>query len=67
MLALRPKYSHAHIKKSVPTAPPALKTPLAVAMVGVVIESYPASPSAGRSKYVYQPGCPMVLLMMDEQ
>jgi hypothetical protein len=50
MFAFRPKKSHDHIIKSVPTAPPALKTPLAVEIAGVVIVAYPGSPSAGRLK-----------------
>jgi hypothetical protein len=52
---------------SEPTAPPALKTPLAVEMTGVVMEAYPGSPFAGRLKYAYQPGCPIVLPMIDAQ
>jgi hypothetical protein len=47
------------------TAPPAEKSPLAVAMAGVVMVSYPGSPEGGRLKKAYQPGCPMVLPMME--
>jgi hypothetical protein len=36
--------------KRVPTAPPALKTPFAVEIAGVVMVAYPGSPSAGRLK-----------------
>lgn len=39
MFARRPKNSQDHMMKSVPTAPPALKTPLAVEMTGVVMEA----------------------------
>jgi hypothetical protein len=50
IFAFRPKKSHDHIMKSVPTAPPALKTPLAVEIAGVVMVAYPGSPSGGRLK-----------------
>lgn len=39
MFTLRPKYSQDHIINRDPTAPPALKTPFAVAIAGVVIEA----------------------------
>jgi len=52
---------------NVPTAPPALNTPLAVEMAGVVIEAYPGSPSVGSLKKLYHPGCPIVLPMMEAQ
>lgn len=67
MFAFRPKKSHDHMINSVPTAPPALKTPLAVEITGVVIDLYPGSPSRGRLKYLYHPGCPIVLVMMEAQ
>ena len=39
MLRLRPAASQSHIMKRDPTAPPALKTPFAVAMTLVVVEA----------------------------
>lgn len=56
MLRFRPAASHSHIMKRDPTAPSALKTPLAVAMICIVLVAWPGSPCRGSGKKaVYQP------------
>lgn len=39
IFTLRPKYSHDHMMNNDPTAPPALNTPFAVAIAGVVMDA----------------------------
>jgi hypothetical protein len=63
----RPRASADQMMKRVPTAPPALNTPFAVAMAGVVFVAYPGSPARGKSKYEYHPGWPIVLPMTEAQ
>lgn len=50
-----------------PIAPPALKTPFAVAIAVAEVVSYSGSPFRGKSKASYQPGWPKVLVSIDEQ
>lgn len=53
--------------KRLPTAPPALYKPFAVAIAWVVVVAYPGSPASGKLKNEYHPGWPMVLPIIEEE
>lgn len=67
MESFRPRVEAAHITKRLPTAPPVLYKPFAVAMACAVFDPYPSVPWGGKSKYSYHPGWPIVLPMIAEQ